>query len=67
MSPHRFVVGADDPWVDAERVRSTGARIPGAHYTLLDAVGHYPMEELDGFAMTLDGWLRELAAEGSVA
>lgn len=58
--PVHLVVGADDLWLDPERVRWAASRIPGARCTVLDGVGHYPMEELDGFATTLDGWLREL-------
>jgi hypothetical protein len=28
--------------------------------TVLPGVGHYPMEEIDGFAALLDLWLRAL-------
>ena len=60
--PTRLVVGADDLWLDPADVRYAADRIPGARYTLLEGIGHYPMEELDGFAGILDGWLTELAA-----
>jgi pimeloyl-ACP methyl ester carboxylesterase len=65
--PVHLVVGADDLWLDAARVRWVASRIPGARCTVLDGVGHYPMEELGGFATTLDGWLRELAAGSEAA
>ena len=59
--PVHLVVGADDLWLDAERVRWAASRIAGARCTVLDGVGHYPMEEIPGFAPVLDGWLTELA------
>lgn len=58
--PTHLVVGADDLWLDADRVRWAASRIPGARCTVLDGVGHYPMEEIDGFATTLQRWLGEL-------
>lgn len=60
--PVHLVVGADDLWLDPADVRHAADRIPDARYTLLDGIGHYPMEELDGFAGIVDGWLTELAA-----
>lgn len=60
--PVHLVVGGDDLWVDAARVRRTADLIPGARYTLLDGIGHYPMEEMDDFAAVLDGWLGELGS-----
>ncbi|MBC3191025.1 alpha/beta hydrolase [Pseudonocardia sp. C8] len=60
--PVRLVVGSDDLWVDPADARRAADAIPDARYTLLDGIGHYPMEELDDFAAILDGWLRELAA-----
>lgn len=59
--PTHLVVGADDRWLDPAEVRRTADRIPRSRYTLLDGIGHYPMEEIEDFAGTLDGWLRELA------
>lgn len=59
--PVHLVAGADDLWLDLGRVRWAAGRIPGARCTVLDGVGHYPMEEIPGFAAVLDGWLRELA------
>ena len=58
-----LVVGADDLWLDAERVRWAASRIPGARCTVLDGVGHYPMEEIPGFAAVLDGRLRDPAGQ----
>jgi pimeloyl-ACP methyl ester carboxylesterase len=58
--PAHLVVGADDLWVDTAAVRRAAEQIPGARMTVLPGVGHYPMEEIDGFAALLDGWLRAL-------
>lgn len=58
--PVHLVVGADDPWLDPHEVQAAAEAIPRARYTLLDGVGHYPMEELGTFAQTLHGWLQEL-------
>lgn len=59
--PAHLVVGEDDLWLDPEQVRWAAAQIPGARFTRLEGIGHYPMEELDGFADILHGWLAELA------
>lgn len=58
--PAHLVVGTDDLWLDPEAVRWAAGRIPGARCTVLDGVGHYPMEEIEGFDEVLDGWLRAL-------
>ncbi|WP_214104167.1 alpha/beta fold hydrolase [Acrocarpospora catenulata] len=58
--PVHLVVGGDDLWVDPADVQATARLIPDARYTLLDGIGHYPMEELDGFGETLHGWLKDL-------
>ena len=60
-----LVVGEDDLWMSPPRVERTAAQIAGARYTLLDGIGHYPMEELDTMADLLDGWLRAFEAEGA--
>jgi pimeloyl-ACP methyl ester carboxylesterase len=59
--PAHLVVGEDDPWLDVEAVRRAADQIPAARFTVLDGIGHYPMEEIDGFADVLHGWLTELA------
>ncbi|MPY77755.1 MAG: alpha/beta fold hydrolase [Actinophytocola sp.] len=58
--PVRVVAGADDLWISADDARATAASIPLGQFTLLDGVGHYPMEELPDFAEVLAGWLRAL-------
>jgi pimeloyl-ACP methyl ester carboxylesterase len=58
--PVHLVAGADDLWLDPVDVRHAGDLIPDARCTLLPGVGHYPMEELPGFAATLHGWLTDL-------
>lgn len=65
--PLHLVVGADDLWLDVERARWAASRIPGARCTVLDGVGHYPMEEIPGFAAVLDGWLRDLTSGAEAA
>ncbi|GAA4553827.1 alpha/beta hydrolase [Pseudonocardia xishanensis] len=58
--PAHLVVGADDLWVPADGVRAAAAGIPGARCTVLPGIGHYPMEEIEGFGGVLAGWLAEL-------
>ncbi|MGH3518974.1 MAG: alpha/beta fold hydrolase [Haloechinothrix sp.] len=58
--PVHVVAGADDLWLDPASVRAATALIPQARFTLLDGIGHYPMEEIDDFASVLHGWLTEL-------
>lgn len=55
--PMTFVAGSDDLWVDAAAVKQAAARVSRAQYVLLDGYGHYPMEEMDGFAKVLDDWI----------
>lgn len=61
--PVRVVIGEDDLWMSPPRAQRTAALIPGAEYTLLPGIGHYPMEEMADMAERLDGWLREWGAE----
>lgn len=58
--PVHVVVGDDDLWITPADAERTAAAIPRGRYTLLEGIGHYPMEELDGFAAVLHGWLKEL-------
>lgn len=58
--PAHLVVGDDDLWLDVDRVRAAAAGIPGARCTVLEGIGHYPMEEMADFDAVLDGWLGEL-------
>ncbi|MER5437543.1 alpha/beta hydrolase [Streptomyces sp. NPDC002790] len=59
--PVQLVAGADDLWLDPERLRRTAQALPNGRHVLLPGVGHYPMEELDGFAGLLHGWLGQLS------
>ena len=61
-APTRVVAGTGDLWIDPESVRRAAAQIPGARFSLLEGIGHYPMEEMDDFAQVLDGWIREALA-----
>ncbi len=65
--PVHLVAGEDDLWVRAAQVRSTADRIPDARCTVLPGIGHYPMEEIVGFADVLHGWLGELAGADQAA
>jgi len=58
--PVHLVVGDEDLWLDPGQVRETAAAIPIARFTVLPGIGHYPMEEIDGFADVLHGWLADL-------
>lgn len=55
-----LVVGDDDLWLDIADVRSTAAAIPDVRCTVLEGIGHYPMEELERFAAVLHTWLDDL-------
>lgn len=59
--PVHLVVGEDDLWLDATRVADAAARIPGARFTCLEGIGHYPMEEVDDIAARLDRWFGEMS------
>lgn len=58
--PTHLVVGEDDIWLDSEDVLWAAEQIPGARATVLGGIGHYPMEEVEGFADVLHGWLDDL-------
>lgn len=61
--PIQLAAGEHDPWIDAAEIEAAAARIDGARFTLLEGIGHYPMEEVDDFAALADAWLTELRAE----
>lgn len=63
--PSHLVVGDDDLWLDPADTKRTADQIPGAAYTLLEGIGHYPMEEIENFAAQLDVWLQELKARAA--
>jgi pimeloyl-ACP methyl ester carboxylesterase len=60
--PTRLVVGDDDLWLDVADVVWTAQQIPGGQATVLEGIGHYPMEEVEDFPALLHGWLVELGA-----
>lgn len=58
-APAHLVAGSDDLWIDAASVERAAAKIPGARYTYLDGIGHYPMEEMPDFAERAHIWIKE--------
>ncbi|GAB2740178.1 alpha/beta fold hydrolase [Nocardioides pakistanensis] len=58
--PMTFVAGEDDLWVDPVAVEWAAAQVPDADYVFLEGYGHYPMEEMDGFAGLLDSWITKM-------
>lgn len=65
VAPARLVAGSDDLWIDAASVQRAAAEIPGAHYTYLHGIGHYPMEEMTDFAEHVDRWVRDAGPPAS--
>jgi pimeloyl-ACP methyl ester carboxylesterase len=65
--PVRLVAGEDDFWIDLDDVEWAAGQIPDCTYDRLSGVGHYPMEEIEGFAELLAGWLGELTAGAPAA
>jgi pimeloyl-ACP methyl ester carboxylesterase len=61
--PVRLVAGEDDFWIDLADVEWATAQIRDCIFEPLPGVGHYPMEEIEGFPSLLAGWLRELSAQ----
>lgn len=59
--PVRLVVGEDDFWVEAQDAEWASRQIAACRFEVLARIGHYPMEEIDGFARRLASWLAELA------
>lgn len=62
VCPAHLIVGDDDLWLDPADVQAAAELIPSAQYTLLEGIGHYPMEEIEDFHVVLDGWLKGLPA-----
>ncbi|MDV7269128.1 alpha/beta hydrolase, partial [Rhodococcus oxybenzonivorans] len=53
--PLHVVAGEQDPWIQTGAVEKVAALLNSARpdyarYTMLDGIGHYPMEEVDDFA-----------------
>ena len=65
--PVRLVAGEDDFWVDREDVAWAAKQIRECTHDRLPGVGHYPMEEIDGFPELLAEWLGELTAVATAA
>lgn len=61
--PAHLVVGDDDFWLDPRSVERTAAAIPGAQHTVLDGIGHYPMEEMADAGQRIVAWLAGLTSD----
>jgi pimeloyl-ACP methyl ester carboxylesterase len=61
--PVHLVAGEDDFWLDPAAVAWAAAQIPTGSFELLPGVGHYPMEELDGFPRQLVAWFNDLLSK----
>jgi pimeloyl-ACP methyl ester carboxylesterase len=64
-APLHVVAGRDDPWIVVDEIARVAEVVnkttPGrARFTVLDGIGHYPMEEIDNFAGLVDTWIGEL-------
>jgi pimeloyl-ACP methyl ester carboxylesterase len=64
--PTHLVVGDDDLWLDVADVVWAGEQIRDARVTVLEGIGHYPMEEVEDFVELLHDWLRELGSRGAM-
>jgi pimeloyl-ACP methyl ester carboxylesterase len=58
-----YLVVGEDGAIPREHSRGTADQIPGAHFEIVDGIGHYPMEEMDDFVERFAGWVRILAAD----
>lgn len=61
--PMHVVVGEDDFYLDVSSVERTADMIPGATFELLRGIGHYPMQDMEGFPAVLHDWFSELAPQ----
>ncbi|GAA4284367.1 alpha/beta hydrolase [Brevibacterium daeguense] len=57
-APTRLVAGTGDLWIDPASVRRAAEQIPGAEFSLLEGIGHYPMEEMTDFAPVVHDWIQ---------
>lgn len=59
VAPTRLVAGSDDLWIDPASVRRAAEQIPNGAFTLLEGIGHFPMEEMPDFAPVVHAWIQE--------
>ncbi|MGV9710948.1 alpha/beta fold hydrolase [Gordonia sp. NPDC003424] len=65
--PLHLVCGTDDPWIASSSVEHLAAQVNSmapnrARFTALPGIGHYPMEEIEGFAELAATWLADLGS-----
>jgi pimeloyl-ACP methyl ester carboxylesterase len=65
VCPATFVAGEDDLWASSSAIERASKLVPDGTYVLLEGCGHYPMEEMDRFAVELDGWIDEMISRNS--
>jgi pimeloyl-ACP methyl ester carboxylesterase len=58
--PVVLAFGTDDFWVRGDDIQALASSLPISRCHELRDVGHYPMEELPGFAAQLHQWLQWL-------
>lgn len=66
-APAHLIAGSDDLWINATSVESAASKIPGARYSFLEGIGHYPMEEMEDFASQADQWIKDADSRRSRA
>jgi len=70
--PLHLAVGDQDCWVDADAIERTASELAAAsihsvRFTPLEAVGHYPMEEIENFGALAHRWLTALTSTSAVS
>lgn len=58
--PVHIVAGEDDLWLDEGQARHAAELMPRGRFSLLEGIGHYPMEELPDAGSAIAGWLKEM-------
>ena len=65
VCPATFVAGEDDLWASSAAIEQASKLVPHGTYVLLEGYGHYPMEEMDRFAVELAGWIDDMIGRDS--
>jgi pimeloyl-ACP methyl ester carboxylesterase len=65
--PVHLVAGTEDLWIDVAEVAAVSEALPQGSVTILEGIGHYPMEEVEDFVDLLHGWLETMALGSAAA